>query len=165
MFLKRGMHLVTCQCSVTSCVESCLIRNHVVSCAFESLSAVASVIVVLLHAVPCSSTTVIKKLPPSFTRLKKYVESFEYLLKLEIQAQVSGSIAEGATLSSVSCSIENVLRKDEFWEVTAAVTSSNSVQVWPAIQHKFRSRQSGNIPVWSDCVHQGGLLCIGTQGG
>lgn len=79
------------------------------------------------------STAVIKKLPPSFTRLRKYVESFEYLLMLEIQAQVSGSIAEGATLSSVSCSIVNVLRKDDFWEVTAAVSSSSSVQVclWP----------------------------------
>ena len=76
-----------------------------------------------------SSTAVIKKLPSSFTRLKKYVESFEHLLMLEIQAQVSGSIAEGATMSSVSCSIVSVLRRDEFWEVAAAVSSSNSVQV------------------------------------
>lgn len=76
-----------------------------------------------------SSTTVIKKLPPSFARLKKYVESFEHLLMLEIQAQVSGSVAEGATMSSVSCSIVSVLRRDEFWEVTAAVSSSTSVQV------------------------------------
>lgn len=57
----------------------------------------------------------------TFNSLKDYSRHFEQLLAQEIYAHVDKEIVESGLGTSFSCRVSGIVRKDEYWEVSAMV--------------------------------------------
>lgn len=65
-----------------------------------------------------------RNVPSTFSGLKQYNKHFEQLLAQEIYAQVQRQVSEAGLGTSFACTVSGIVRKDEYWEVSATVRTA-----------------------------------------